>query len=99
MINVYRLPRQIEVCVSLAGVAKQSIDVQVKPGLLTVRGVRRPPEPHMAEDQTMCILTMEIDHGPFCRQVTLPEQADLTKVESEYRQGLLWVHIPLRDET
>ena len=98
-INVYRLPRRIEVCVSLAGVDKRTIEVQVKPGVLTIRGLRQPPEPERPDQQTMCILTMEIDHGPFCRRVALPDQVDLTKVASEYRQGLLWVHIPLRDQS
>lgn len=98
LINVYKLPRRIDVCVSLAGVDKRTIDVQVEPGLLTIRGHRTPPEPKCPPDQAMRILTMEIDHGPFCRQIGLPEQIDLTRVESEYLHGLLWVHLPLREQ-
>jgi len=98
LINVYRLPGRIDVCVSLAGVDKRAIDVQVKPGLLTIRGVCQCPEPGCPPDKDMRIVTMEIDHGPFCRHVALPEQVDLAKVESEYRQGLLWVRLPLREQ-
>jgi len=97
--NIYRLPGQIDVCISLAGVDKHSIDVQVKTGVLTIRGSRQPPEPKRSDPQkhqAMCILTMEIDHGPFCRHVAVPEQVDLSKVASEYLDGLLWVHLPLR---
>ena len=98
LINVYSLPKRIDVCVSLAGVDKRTIDVRVKAGLLTIRGVCRPPEPECEPGQKMRILTMEIDHGPFCRQVGLPEQVDLSRVDSEYQQGLLWIRLPLREQ-
>jgi len=97
-INVYRLDWRVEVCVCLAGVDKKTIDVAVKPGLLTVRGTREAPETAHGEGESMRILSMEIDHGPFCREVRLPEQVDLARVESEYRDGLLWIHLPLRYE-
>jgi HSP20 family molecular chaperone IbpA len=38
---------------------------------------------------------MEIDHGSFRREVSLPPNIDLEKVESVYANGLLWVHLPL----
>lgn len=45
----------------------------------------------------MRILTMEIDHGSFRRVIKLPERVDLARIESEYKNGLLWVRLPLRD--
>ncbi len=79
---------------------KQKIDVHVEPGRLTIRGEREAPQPPTDEpagrSSAVRIVMMEIDHGPFCRQITLPEQADLARVESRYDRGMLWVHIPLR---
>jgi HSP20 family molecular chaperone IbpA len=43
----------------------------------------------------MRILSMEVDHGPFRRVLTLPDHARVGRAESEYREGLLWVRIPL----
>lgn len=103
-VNVYRLPRALEVCLDLAGVERSRIDVRVQPGSLTIRGHRAAPEPRPPSDADpdaphppMRILGMEIDHGPFSRTIPIPEQVDLTKVSSEYRDGLLWVRLPFRD--
>jgi HSP20 family protein len=96
-INVYRFDKRIELCCDLAGIEPRSIDVLVEPGRLLIRGLRQPPEPLRHEGEGMRILSMEIDHGPFCRTIRLPDQIDLTKVESEYRSGLLWIRLPLRE--
>ncbi len=94
-VNVYRLERRIEVCVELAGMDREAIDVRVEPGRLTIRGVRPAPEPPR-RDEAMRILAMEIDHGPFVRVIVLPPEVDLSHVESSYDQGMLRVRLPLR---
>ncbi|MEE9213134.1 MAG: Hsp20/alpha crystallin family protein [Phycisphaeraceae bacterium] len=96
-VNLYRLANRLEVCVDLAGVERKSIDVRVEPGRLTIRGLRAAPEPPRDADEVMRILTMEIDHGSFCRVLKLPERVDLARIESEYKNGLLWVRLPLRE--
>lgn len=94
-VNVYRLDRHLAVCVDLAGIDRQSIDVRVEPGRLIVRGVRHAPDPRR-QQEAMRIMVMEIDHGPFCRVLDLPPEVDLNRVESHYDNGLLWVTLPLR---
>ncbi|MEX2543572.1 MAG: Hsp20/alpha crystallin family protein [Phycisphaeraceae bacterium] len=97
-VNVYQLPGRLEVCVELAGVSSEGIDVRVEPGLLRVRGVRRAPDPRpeAAKAGPMRILDMEIDAGPFLREVRLPAEVDLERVESRYEQGMLRVVLPLK---
>lgn len=96
-INLYRLERRLEVCVDLAGVDRKTIDVTVEPGQLIIRGMRHAPEPPHGEREGMRILAMEIDHGRFCRTIDLPNLVDLPRVESEYKLGLLWIRLPLRE--
>lgn len=96
-INFYRFERRVEVCVDIAGVDPKKIDVNVQPGVLTIRGARLAPEPKREPGEPMRIETMEIDHGRFCRVVQLPEHVDLTKVESQYLGGMLWVRLPFRE--
>jgi len=95
-INIYQLTGQLEICVDLAGVQRSKIDVNVKPGCLIIRGVRRAPDPPDHQRDPMKIITMEIDHGPFCREVKLPENIDLKQVDSEYRDGMLWIILPFK---
>lgn len=96
-VNMYRLERRIEVCVDLSGMQRDAIDVRVEPGRLTIRGIRTAPEPPQGE-QVMRIVAMEIDHGPFCRVMALPPDVDLTRVESNYDNGMLWIRLPLRGQ-
>lgn len=97
-INVYRMERSIEVCADLAGLDKRDIDVQVEPGRLIVRGVRRAPDPSCHDEAKLRIISMEIDHGTFCREVPLPEHVDLSRALSRYENGMLWVSLPLRPQ-
>ena len=95
-VNIYRLERQLEVCMDLAGINPQSVEVHVEPGRLTIRGHRPSPEPDHPHAH-MRILAMEIDHGPFSRVVQIPEHVQLARVRTEYVDGMLWIRLPLRD--
>jgi HSP20 family protein len=98
-VNIYRLADCMVVCFDLAGVGKKQIEVRVQPGQLTVRGARLSPEPACdpaaRKSAVMRIITMEINHGAFCRTVSLPQNIDLDGVESQHRNGLLWVRLPM----
>ena len=95
-INAYRCDKCIRVCVDLAGVERSRIDLTVEPERLLVRGVRDVPEPTYAEGRAVQLLAMEIDYGPFEREVRLPASVDVEKVHAEQRNGLLWISLPLK---
>jgi HSP20 family molecular chaperone IbpA len=40
---------------------------------------------------------MEIDYGPFARVLELPADIDTTAMKAEYRDGLLWVYLPIAE--
>src|SRR5256885_2160814 len=61
-INAYRCERGFRICVDLAGVSKESIQLQVSPKQISIRGERHLPEPKQ-DDHPVQILAMEIDHG------------------------------------
>lgn len=97
-VNLYHLRERVDVCVDLAGVKPQSITVEIEMNRLVIRGVRAAPQPPARSGDVMRIVTMEIDHGPFCRTVSLPESLSSGRrvpVRVEYSQGLLWVRIPM----
>ncbi len=95
-VNVYQLPGRLEVCVDLASVRREELDVRVEPGRLLIRGIRHAPEPDNAKRQgPMRILGMEIDYGPFQREIALPQAVVIEHVKSTYENGLLWVTLPL----
>ncbi len=61
----------------------------------------RPAQPARRgrSENTVRVLAMEIDNGPFGRILPIPEDTDLTHVESRYTDGLLWVILPRRRHT
>lgn len=98
-VNIYQVGRLIHICLDLAGIQRDKIDVRIEPGRLTVSGVRQAPEPGGPSAEAggrMKILTMEIDYGAFQRVIQVPTNVDLAKVHSEYRDGVLWITLPLK---
>ena len=39
---------------------------------------------------------MEIDYGPFEREVVLPAEVEIDQARAEQRNGLLWISLPLK---
>jgi HSP20 family protein len=95
-VNAYRCAESIVVALDLSGVDQNQIQVEAEPRRLRIRGHRPPPEPEGAEHKPVQILLMEIDYGPFEREVLLPCDIDPAKVTAETRQGVLWIYLPLQ---
>lgn len=94
--NAYICPERMAICIELAGVDRTAINLQVEPTRLLVRGRRQLPEPVGAAEKPVQILAIEIDHGPFAREITFPSEVDPERVTAEQKNGLLWIYLPLR---
>jgi HSP20 family protein len=96
-INAYRCEKSIRICVDLAGVARSLIDLTVEPRRVVVSGTRELSEPTHAEGHAVQLLAMEIDYGPFQREIPLPAEVEIDKAHAEQRNGLLWISLPLKE--
>jgi HSP20 family protein len=94
--NAYRCEGCIRVCFDLAGVDRANIDLRIEPRKLILRGTRPTPEPASSEGRSEQILAMEIDNGPFARELRFPAEVVPAEVTAEQRDGLLWIKLPLR---
>src|SRR5215467_2183290 len=90
-INAYRCQECIRICVDLAGVERSLIDLTVEPRRVVIRGTRELPEPTEDEGCALQWLAMEIDYGPFIREVPLPAEVEIEQAHAEQRNGLLWI--------
>ena len=101
-VNLYEADASYRVCVDLAGVDKDKIELTVRDQMLVIRGERPVPRsPVLAgaprgEAARVRVHRMEIDHGAFAREVELPEDVDHEAISATYRNGLLWVELPKR---
>lgn len=94
-INGYLCRDCIVVCVELAGVDKQQIEVRAEPQRLHLRGLRQPLEENVSCGPLRQVFALEIDQGVFQRTVALPLAINPGAVHAEQRNGLLWISLPL----
>ena len=95
-INAYRCESCVRICVDLAGVERSQIDLIVESRRVLIRGSRELPEPSHAEGRAVRLLAMEIDYGPFEREVNLPVEVEIKEAHAEQRNGLLWIYLPIK---
>jgi len=77
----------------LPDMTREDIDITVDNGTLTIRGEKKLSE--VKEDQ---FHRMERRYGTFSRSFSLPQTVDPNKVSAEYKQGVLTVRLPMREE-
>ncbi len=91
--NVYESPRRYHICVDLAGVPRESIEVTcADEHEIVISGSRSQPRP--AESAEYSVHAMEIEEGAFRRVVSLPERVDVNGIEARYDAGYLWISVP-----
>ena len=73
---------------------REDIDVTVENFVLTIKGEKKLAE-DVKEEQFHHV---ERRYGTFSRSFSLPHTVDAAKVSAEYRNGLLTVRLPLREE-
>ena len=78
----------------LPDMKREDIEVTVENNTLVLRGTRKLPD-GIKEDQMRRI---ERSYGVFNRSFTLPNTVDATKVSADYRNGVLTVKLPYREE-
>lgn len=78
----------------LPDMTREDIDITVDNGTLTIRGEKKFSN-NVTEEQFHRI---ERRYGTFSRSFSLPPTVDTAKVAAEYRNGVLTVRLPLRDE-
>jgi HSP20 family protein len=98
-VNLYETDWAYMVCVDLAGVEKEKIDLEVADGQLTIRGNRVVPsctDVGGAEitNTRVRVHLMEIDHGAFARAVELPDDVQRENIKAVHKNGMLWIELP-----
>ncbi|MGE3180725.1 MAG: Hsp20/alpha crystallin family protein [Phycisphaerae bacterium] len=94
--NVYETEDRYLVCVDLSGVDADSVAIECRDSMrLLIRGHRAQPRP----EEPCCgisIHVMEIDEGPFFREIDLPKPIDGRAIRVRYQRGFLWLTLPIR---
>jgi HSP20 family protein len=85
----------VEIYAFAPGIDMGKLEVSVDRGVLTIAGERPGDLPQ--ESEKVSIYADERFSGSFRRAVSLPEDADSSRIEAKYRDGILRITVPKRE--
>ena len=88
--NVADEKDKITVTIEMAGMDKENIDIELKDYVLTVRGEKKETQKVKEGDY----FVQERQFGTFNRSVSLPENIDINKISSQFKNGVLTIVVP-----
>jgi len=86
--------REYLIKAELPEVRKEDVKVTVENGVLTISGERK----FEKEEKKRKYHRVERGYGTFMRSFALPDDADFSKVNAEFKNGVLTVHVPKSEQ-
>lgn len=93
--DIYENDNEIVVKAELPEVKKEDVHVAIENNVLTIRGERKFSEETKQENYRR----VERSYGEFMRSFTLPNFVDATKVQADFKDGILRVTLAKREES
>jgi HSP20 family protein len=93
-VDVLRNKENIVVRVDLPGMSKDNIDITVVNGRLFIRGEKK----QEAKADEKNVHRLERFYGTFERVIDLPNLVDADKIKASFKDGVLEIQAPLREE-
>jgi len=94
-VDIYETKDAMVVKAQLPEVNKEDIEIRLENGVLSIRGERKLQEDLKREQ----CYRMECQYGAFSRSFSLPRTVDQEKINANYKDGVLTLRIPKREET
>lgn len=94
-VDIYENKDQIVLEAELPGMKREDFDLTIENNVITLRGERH----FEKKDETDNYHRVERSYGSFARSFTLPQTVTGEEVTAEYRDGVLRVTLPKREET
>jgi HSP20 family protein len=92
--DIYETDKEIVVKAELPGLKKEDVFVSLDNNVLMIRGERK----FEGEVKRENFHRVERTYGEFLRSFTLPTFIDSNKILAEFKDGLLMVTLPKREE-
>ena len=93
-VDVYEKDDKYVINAEIPGLEKEDIKIDVKDGALSLSGEKKYEE--KKEDENY--IRVERRYGKFERRFNLPENVDVEKVSANYKNGVLEVTLPKKEE-
>jgi HSP20 family protein len=86
--------KELVIKAELPDMKREDIEITVDNNVLTIKGEKK-LSAEVKQDQ---VHRVERQYGVFVRSFALPPTVDNTKVSAEYKNGVLTLRLPLREE-
>ena len=90
LVDIEETDKEFLIKAELPAVKKEDVKVALEDGVLTIQGERRQEK----EEKDRKVHRIERSYGKFLRSFTVPREVDGTKVAAEFKDGVLFVHVP-----
>jgi HSP20 family protein len=96
VVDIYNTPQhEVVIKAELPDVKREDISVTFENNVLTLKGERKRGESATREH----FQRVERSFGSFTRSFTLPTSVDASKIAASYKDGVLTVRLPRREES
>lgn len=89
-VDIHETDKEYLIKAELPEMKKEDVKIEVLEGVLTIEGERTQEK----EEKGKKFHKVERSYGKFVRQFALPNEVDAAKVQAEYKDGVLNVHLP-----
>ena len=95
LVDITESDDQYAISAEVPGVQREDLTLEVHEGTLTLRGEKKSDR----DEQTQRARRLERSYGAFSRSFAMPSDAELSKVDATFCDGVLRVSIPKRPES
>jgi HSP20 family protein len=93
-VDIYEVEGELVLKAELPDIKREDVDVSVENNTLTIRGERKLDNDIKQEN----FHRVERAYGSFVRTFSLPPTVDTGRIGAEYKNGVLTVKLPMREE-
>ena len=94
-VDIFEDGNELVLKADLPDMDEKDLDIRVENNMLTIRGERK-FEKKVSEEN---YLRVERAYGAFSRSFSLPNTVNTDAIKAEYRNGVLTMHLPKREES
>lgn len=94
-VDIFEDGNELVLKADLPDMDEKDLDIRVENNMLTIRGERK-FEKKVSEEN---YLRVERAYGSFSRSFSLPNTVNTDGIKAEYRNGVLTMHLPKREES
>ena len=91
-VDVRETEKELRLEVELPGINPNDVELTAENGVLTIRGEKR--SERKEDDDESRYHMVERSYGTFMRSFQLPQGLDQTKIEANYKDGILSIALP-----